>query len=172
MELPRTRDVITQVKGQTFPVGLSTNLTQLGWAGGQGVLWIDSPYDVFTVDFSDGRPAGFLLWGSNELADQYTAYTGNQPLYNFAVLCYGLWLISTSTYERYTYASRTSNGPLVPIVYNPSDRLLFSLRGIYTNEDEWTLSGDPRAPNRFYVGSVMEVPGSNNNNFLSLQTTM
>jgi hypothetical protein len=172
MELVRSRDVVTLVKGQTFPVGLSTGLLTSGWAGGQGVMWIDSPYDIFVVDYSDGTPNGFLLWGSNEAADQFTAYTGNQPTYDFAVLCYGSWLISTSTYEKYTYASRLAGPPYVPITYNPSDRLLFSLRGLWTKEDEWTLSGDPRAPNRFYVGYVTEVPGPNNNQYLTFQTTM
>lgn len=170
MELPRTRDVVVLVKGQTFPVILSTGLLKNGWAGGQGVLWIDSPYDTFMVDYSDGIPNGFLLWGSNESADQFTAYTGNQPTYDFAVLCFGSWLISTGTYERYTYQSRTGGGPLVPIVYNPSDRLLFSLRGLFTNQDEWTISADPRAPNRYYVGIVEEVPAPTNNQYLTLQT--
>ncbi len=172
MELIRDRDVVTLVKGQTFPVNLSPGLLTNGWAGGQGVMWIDSPYDIFIVDFSDGTPNGFLLWGSNEAADQYTAYTENQPTYDFAVLCYGTWLITTSTYEQYTYQSRTGGGPLVPITYNVNDRLLFSLRGLWTNQDEWTLSLDPRAPNRFFVGYVTEVPGSNNNNYLTFQTTM
>jgi len=174
MELVRDRDVITLVKGQTFPVGLSTNLLNAGWAGGQGVRWIDSQYDIFEVDFSDGTPNGFLLWGSNEDADQFTAYTQNQTTYNFAVLCYGTWVISTITYEQYTYASRTGGGPLVPIVYNPSDRLLFSLRGLFTNEDEWALEvpTDPRAPNRYYIGYVIQPPAAYNMNYLMLQTTM
>ncbi len=174
MELIRDRDVVTLVKGQTFPVGLSTRLLSLGWAGGQGVMWLDSPYDIFQVDFSDGTPNGFLLWGSNESADQYSAYTQNQPTYNFSVLCYGTWVITTSTYEKYTYLSRVGGGPLIPISYNPGDRLLFSLRGLYTNENEWALETppDPRAPNRFYTGYVIETPGPNNNNYLTLQTTM
>lgn len=172
MELVRSRDVVTLVKGQTFPVGLSTHLLTAGWAGGQGVMWIDSPYDVWQVDFSDGTPNGFLLWGSNESADQFSAYTQNQPTYDFAVLCYGTWVITTSTYEKYTYASRIAGPPFVPIVYNPSDRLRFSLRGLWTNEDEWTLSGDPRAPNRFFVGYVIEPPATYNNNYLMFQTTM
>lgn len=172
MELVRYRDVVTLVKGQTFPVGLSTRLLQSGWAGGQGVMWIDSPYDIFVVDYSDGTPNGFLLWGSNEPADQFSAYTQNQPTYDFAVLCYGSWLISTSSYEKYTYASRLAGPPFVPITYNPSDRLLFSLRGLWTKEDEWALSGDPRAPNRFFVGYVTEAPGPNNNQYLTFQTTM
>lgn len=172
MELLRTRDVVTIVKGQTFPVGLSPGLLSSGWSGGQGVMWIDSPYDIFEVDFSDGTPNGFLLWGSNEPADRFTAYTQNQPTYDFAVLCYGTWLITTSTYERYTYASRIAGPPFVPLVYKESDRLLFSLRGLWTKEDEWTLSGDPRAPNRFFVGYVVETPAVTNNNYLTFQTTM
>src|SRR5271168_4087837 len=139
MELIRDRDVITLVKGQTFPTGLSPGMLSSGWAGGQGVMWIDTPYDAWEVDFSDGTPNGFLLWGSDETADQYTSYTQNQPTYDFAVLCFGTWVITTSTYEKYTYASRTGAGPRVPIVYNENDRLLFSLRGLFTVEDEWSL---------------------------------
>ena len=171
MELPRTRDVITLVKGQTFPVILSPSLLSAGWSGGQWVMWQDSPIDTFQVDFSDGTPSGFFLWGSNESADQYISYTKNQPTYNFAVLCFGSWLISTSSYERYTYASRVS-GPLVPLVYTPSAKLRLSLRGLPTIEDEWTLTGDPRAPNRYYMGVVEEVPATSNNNYLSYQTLM
>ena len=172
MELIRDRDVITLVKGQTFPTGLSPRLLTQGWQGGQGVMWIETPYDAWEVDISDGTPNGFLLWGSNESADQYSAYTQNQTTYDFAVLCFGTWVITTRTYEMYTYASRMGPGPLVPIVYNESDRLLFSLRGLWTKEDEWSLSGDPRAPNRFYVGYVIESPAVYNNNYLMFQTTM
>lgn len=172
MELVRDREVVTLWKGQTFPVTLGPGLQANGWTGGQGVMWLDSPSDTFIVDFSDGTPNGFLLWGSNEPADQYISYTQNQPTYDFAVLCFGTWYITTSTFEVYTYQSRTGGGPLVPITYNVSDRLLFSLRGLFTNQDEWTLSGDPRAPNRFYVGYVTEVPASTNSFYLTLQTTM
>ena len=171
MELPRTRDVITLVKGQTFPVALGAGLLGAGWPGGQGVMWIDASYDTFMVDFSDGVPSGFLLWGSNETADQYSAYTENQPTYKFAVLCYGTWLISTSSYERYTYQSRTLGGPLVPIVYNPSDRLLFSLRGLWTNEDEMTLSGALLAP-AVHTGFVCQLPKVVNQFFLGVHTRL
>lgn len=171
MELPRSRDVITLVKGQTSPVALSASMLSLGWAGGQGVMWVDSLDDIFKVDFSDGRPAGFLLWGSNEAADQFISYTKNQPTYNFAVLCFGSWLISTSTYEKYTYQSRQA-GPLVLNTYTPGQPLYFSLRGLWTPQDEWTLSADPRAPNTFYMGMTVEAPSATNSNFLSLQTTM
>jgi hypothetical protein len=172
MELVRSRDVVTLVKGQTFTVNLGPSILTAGWAGGQGIMWLDSPYDIFIADFSDGTPNGFLLWGSNEKADQFTAYTENQPTYDFGVMCFGTWVITTSTYEKYTYQSRTGGGPLVPITYNVNDRLLFSLRGLFTNQDEWTLSGDPRAPNRFYVGYVIEPPAAYNTNYLMLQTTM
>jgi hypothetical protein len=81
----------------------------------------------------------------------------------------GGWMISTSTYEKYTYLSRIGLGPLVPIVYTESDRLLFSLRGYWTNEDEWTLSGDPRAPNGYYIGFLSQIPSVITSDYMTIQ---
>lgn len=170
-EVLRTRDVVVHFKGDAYAVAISQQMRNLGWAGGQGVRWIDSPRDEFLVTFSDGLYGGFLLWGSNESSDVLTSMTKNQPEYGFGVLCAGGWLISTSTYEKYTYASRQV-GPLVPIVYTPGVRLRFSLRGLWTTEDEWTLAGDPRAPNQFFVASVVQAPLPMNNNYLVLQTSI
>ena len=166
--IPRTRDCYTLVKGETFTVAVDENLVTQGWPGGIGVQWTPAGSDTLTVKASDGFVAGFLLWGSNESSDQFTAMTRNQPYYKFAVLCYGAWLICTTSFEQYTYASRQS-GPLVPIVYNPSDRLVFSLRGLWTNEDEWTLSGDPRAPNVLFAGFVAQVPSATTGGYMTIQ---
>jgi hypothetical protein len=171
LQFPRDRDCYILRKGDTLTVALSSSLVDQGWAGGQGVRWVDSTTDDLTVTFSDGTYGGFLIWGSNESPDQYTAVTGQQTLYGYGVMALSGWLISTSTYERYTYASRVS-GPLVPLVYTAQDRLRFSLRGYWTVEDEWSLSGDPRAPNSNLCGIVAQVPNVNNNNHLTLQTTM
>jgi hypothetical protein len=168
----RDRDVIIFDKGKTFTVNLSQTMVAAGWKGGQGVQYTIPQYDEPYMTFSNGVACGFLLWGSNEAADQYTAMTENQPTYAFATMGAGSWLISTATYEMYTYESRTGPGPLVPLVYNASDRLLFSLRGLWTNEDEWTLSGDPRAPNTFYVGSVAQIALPAWNNYLTIQTSL
>jgi hypothetical protein len=171
-EIFRTRDVIVFAKTHAIPVAVSTTLKTGGWTGGQGVQWADVPgVDQFLVTYSDGPYGGFLLWGSDEPADQYVSYVENQPTYGFAVLCTGNWLIATSTFERYTYASRTGGGPLVPLVYAPGDALRFSLRGFFTKEDEWTLSADPRAPNRYIVGRVAQ-PNTLNPTFLSVQTIL
>src|SRR6478609_9568590 len=121
--------------------------------------------------YSDGLYGGFFLWGSNESSDQYVSFFKNQIEYGFGVLCLGGWLISTLTYERYTYASRIS-GPLVPIQYVEGQRLRFSLRGYFTTEDEWTLSGDPRAPNGYYIGSVTQSPKYLNDSYLGVQTSI
>jgi hypothetical protein len=91
--------------------------------------------------------------------------------YGYGIFCAGGWLISTQTYEHYTWASRQM-GPLVPIVYTVGQRLAFSNRGLWTNEDEWTLAGDPRAPNTFYIAYVAQVPRAENNYFLVLQTSI
>ncbi len=170
-EILRTRDVVVLFKGDAYPVAIDPAMRANGWAGGQGVRWVDSPLDEFRVGYSDGLYGGFLLWGSDEAADKFTAMTGQQPTYGYAVMCAGGWLISTSTYEKYTYASRVA-GPLVPITYTVGERLLFSLRGLFTNEDEWALSLDPRAPNTYYIANVVQVPSAANNNFILLQTSI
>ena len=170
-EISRTRDCIAHFKGDAYPVKISDAMVSDGWSGGQGVQWADSTRDEFIVTFSEGLYGGFLLWGSNEASDQYTALINNQTTYRFATLCTGGWLISTTTYEQYTYASRQM-GPLVEITYTAGERLRFSLRGWWTNEDEWTASGDPRAPNEYYVGSVIQIPREENNYYLVIQTTI
>lgn len=171
-EIFRTRDVVVLFKGDAYAVMIDPALQAGGWAGGQGVQWVNSPRDEFMVTYSDGLYGGFLLWGSDEAADKYTAMTGQQPAYGYAVMCAGGWLISTSTYERYTYASRTGGGPLVTIAYTVGERLLFSLRGLFTNEDEWSASLDPRMPNGYYLGNVVQVPSAANNYYLMVQTSI
>jgi hypothetical protein len=171
-ELVRTRDVVVLFKGVTQPVDVTPAMVQGGWAGGQGVKWAPNTGDGFLVAYGDGvRGAGFLLWGSDEDSDQYTSLTEKDLKYAIAVLCSGSWLISTRTFEIYTYASRQV-GPPVPISYSVNDKLYWSLRGVFTNEDEWTLSGDPRSPNDNQVGWVVQTPTSLTNNYLTLQTTL
>jgi hypothetical protein len=169
----RTRDVVVFVKSKTIPVVISTSMASTGWPGGQGVTWVDDPnYDTFRVTYSDGTFGGFLLWGSNEASDQFVAYTQNQPVYQFAVMCVGPWVVSTTTFEKYTYASRIAGPPYVPNVFTPGNKLRFSLRGYFTPEDEWTLSGDPRAPNNNFVARVIQPPLPLNNNYLELQSML
>lgn len=167
-EIDRTRDCVILKKGDCYAVAISPALAQSGWVGGQGAVWFDAGRDEMTVESSDGAGQGFLVWGSNEVADQYTAMTGNQPAYRFAVLGFGGWLISTRSYEHYTWASRQV-GPLVPLNYAAQDEVLFSLNGLFTNQDEWTLAGDPRAPNDNVLGVVVQAPSSLNNDYLTLQ---
>jgi hypothetical protein len=168
-EIVRERDVIVLVKDLAYPVQLTSAMAQAGWPGGQGVKWADSGKDDFTVTFSDGEVAAFLLWGSNESSDQFISYTENQPTYGFGTACAGTWIVSTSTYERYTLQSRLVP-PLVQNVYVPGNRLRFSLRGYFTPQDEWTISGDPRAPNTFFVGTIVQAPTADNNLQLMVET--
>lgn len=170
-EIIRNRDVVVHFRGDSYPVAVDSALLAAGWAGGQGVKWANSPQDEFMVTFSDGIYGGFLLWGSNEDADQYLGMSHQQLDYGYGIFCGGGWLISTRTYEHYTYASRLAP-PLVPIVYQVGQRLVFSSRGLWTNEDEWTLSGDPRAPNTFYTAYVAQVPRALNNYYLVLETSI
>ena len=171
MELPRSRDCIILVKGDAYPVTVDAAMAAGGWQGGQGVQWVASTKDEFLVTYSDGFYAGFMLWGSDESSDQYTAMTRNQPAYRFGTVGAGGWHILTRSYEQYTYASRQA-GPLVPITYNASDRLVFSLRGFWTKEDEWTLSGDPRAPNAYFIGFVSQAPSAATSGYMSIQVSI
>ena len=140
------------------------------WQGGQGFRWDDSPLDEIRVTSTDGYGAGFALFGSDEVHDQLTAMSGNQPLHEFLTLGVGTWLISTRTYEKYTLASRTIP-PLIPLVYAPNEPLYFSLRGLWTKEDEWTLSLDPRAPSPV-VARVQMPPSLLTDDYLSLHTAL
>ena len=171
MEIPRTRDVIVLVKDAAIPAKVDATMLAAGWPGGQGVTWVDSPNDNFLVSFSDGTYGGFLLWGHDEPADQFISTVGGPVKYEHAVLCIGTWIISTSTFEKYTLGSRTL-GPLVPNVYTVGERVRFSLRGFFTPQDEWTISADPRGANDFFVGSVIQAPGPTNNDFLMVQTLL
>jgi hypothetical protein len=171
-ELFRSRDLIVFFKGATITVDVTETDSVQGWRGGQGFQWAPPLGDQLLATVSDGLYGGFALWGSDEEADEFTSMTRNQPTYRFVVLGAGGWLIATSSYERYTYASRTGPGPLVPITYAPSDRLVFSLRGFFTKEDEWTLSGDPRAPNNYYIAFVAQKPTPERNDYLTLQVSI
>ena len=171
LAFPRTRDCIVLFKGDAYTVTVHPDMQAQGWQGGQGVRWADSPRDEFMVTYSDGLYGGFLLWGSDESSDQFTAMTRQQPEYGYAVFCAGGWLISTRTFERYTYASRQS-GPLVENQYRIGERLVFSLRGWFTREDEWALSGDPRGSNTYFVAYVVKLPSPENNHFITLQTSI
>jgi len=168
-EILRTRDVIIFYKGDAYAVTLDAALRASGWSGGQGVSWVDSPLDEFQVGRSTGLYGGFLLWGSDEDADKYTSIIGQQPAVGHAVMGTGNWIISTRIFERYTYASRQA-GPLVPLTYASGERLVFSLRGLWTKEDEWALSGDPRGSNGYFNANVMQPPTAQNNFFITLQT--
>ncbi len=167
-ELFRTRDCVIWVKAETLTVSVDPALILNGWKGGSGVTFAPVSTDQVLVTQSDGLGGGFMLWGSDESSDQFTAMTENQPYYGFGVIGMGAWLIATPTYEKYTYASRHA-GPLVPITYNANDPLFFSLRGYWTNEDEWTLSNDPRKPNDNIVGFVSQPPSNADNGYLTVQ---
>jgi hypothetical protein len=171
MDIERSRDCIILVKGDALTVSVDESLASSGWKGGQGVQWASSAKDEFSVKRSDGFYAGFALWGSDESSDQFTSISKNQPSYRFITIGMGGWLILTSTFERYTYASRQA-GPLVPLVYTASDRLVFSLRGYLTSEDEWDLSGDPRGANSYYIAFVTQAPSAKTSFYLGVQISI
>jgi len=171
MEIPRSRDLIVLTTDLSIPIVIDNTMAVGGWPGGQAVTWVDSTGDNFLATYSDGTYGGFMLWGSHETADQYVSYVGNQPVYKFGVCAVGTWIISTIAYERYTLESRLVP-PLVPNTYTVGSRLRFSLRGLWTPQDEWTIAGDPRAPNNFLVGSIIQTPSSSNNFHLTIQTAI
>jgi hypothetical protein len=167
MEVARSRDLIIYKKGDAFAVAVSPDLAVSGWSAGQGAQWYDSGRDEITVSLSDGLAEAFFLWGSDETADKFTSMSRNQPTYKFAVVGMGGWIISTSSFERYTYATRGLPNP-TPIVYTPSEDLFYSLSGKLTNEDEWSLSGDPRAPNDNVVGVAIQAPSFVTSNYITV----
>jgi len=172
-EIIRARDAVVFFYGDRQTVTVDSTMVNLGWPGGQGVQWVDAPagVDDRVVSFSKGLYGGFLIWGSDEVGDKFTAMTRQQPYWRYATMFSGGCLISTTSYERYTYASRLIGPPYVPLVYAPNDILYLSLRGLWTKEDELTLSGDPLAP-AFFVGFVSQVPKPVNSFFLGIQTSM
>lgn len=167
-DILRGRDCIVFVKGDTFPIVVDQTMVEGGWPGGQGVQWAPQSTDELVVTYSNGLFGGVLLWGSDESADQYTAMTGQFAKYRFATFMAGKSILSTSTYERYTYASRQAGGPFVPLSYASNEPLFFSRRGYWTNEDEMDLSGDPMAP-ALPTGFVAQIPKTLNNHFLGIQ---
>ena len=171
LPLERTRDCIIMVKGDAYGVTIDNAMAQAGWLGGQGVQWVTPTVDNPTVTLSDGLYSGFMLWGSSESSDQFTAMTNQFPHYHYGVHGAGGWHIQTVAFEKYTWASRQA-GPLVAIVYTASDRLVFSLRGYWTKEDEWTLSGDPRAPNNYFIGFVTQAPSAVTQFYMGVQVSI
>jgi len=170
-DLIRSRDCIVFSKGDTHMTEVDAAMLQGGWPGGQGVQWVDSSTAQVVSTYSNGLFGGFMLWGSDESADQFISSTKNQIVYETGVMMAGNAVISTSSYEKYTYASRIGPGPLVPLVYVPKQVLYFSLRGLWTNEQELTLSGSPLAPN-FFTGFVMQAPMPINQFFLGIQASL
>ena len=169
-EIFRSRDTIVFVKDDAYTVVVDQAMVDSGWPGGQGVKWVGSADDEFLVTFSDGPFAGFLVWGSDEAGDDFTAMTRNQPHYRFATMLGGAALIMTSSFETFTLASRLS-GPLISLTYTADEPLYLSLRGLWTNEDEQTISAGPLAPSPF-SGLVAQVPKSINNFYLGIQTVI
>lgn len=159
-------------KGDAHPVLVDDAMIQGGWAGGQGVMWVDSIHEEPVVSYSNGLYGGFLLWGSDESADRFTSATQSQLVHpQSVVMMAGNAVISTSSYEKYTYASRLA-GPLVPLVYVPGDPLYFSRRGLWTKEDEASQGIPlPFAP-AFFTGFCTNSPAPINQFYLGIQTSL
>src|SRR6185312_10228307 len=105
-EILRSRNCIILYKGDSTTVTVSSAMVASGWAGGQGVQWAGVVGDDRIVTYSQGLFGGFMFWGSDEQGDDYTAITRQQVVYRYATMFFGGCLISTSSYESYTRASR------------------------------------------------------------------
>lgn len=156
---------------------ISAEMAEAGWRGGQGVQYSRTDQDIIQITLSDGYFCGFMLRGSNEPGDGYTGLTDSAVTYRIGTFGAGGWIIMTSTYEKYTWESRQAheldpNAPLEPIVYHASDRLIFSNRGWWTTEDEWSLSGDPRAPNNYYIAFIAQAPSEATKWYMTIQVSI
>ena len=173
LDLVRSRDCVVFGKGDAHVVTVDTAMLAGGWAGGQGVMWVDSSLPTPVVSYSTGLYGGFLLWGSDESADQHVSSTRGQLAHpDSVVMMAGNTIMSTSSYEKYTYASRVAGGPLVPLVYVPGEPLYFSRRGLWTKEEEASVAPSlPFAP-AFFTGFVTQVPAPVNQFFLGVQTSL
>lgn len=169
-EVIRSRDCTVFYKAASTTVAVSSAMVSGGWAGGQGVQWVGVVGDDRVVTYSEGIYGGFLIWGSDELGDDFTAITRQQPTYRYATMLFGDCLIATSSYEKYTYASRVGGSP-VPLVYQPNDILMLSRRGLWTKEDELTIVGSPLAPAPV-AGYVAQTPKEVNRYYLGIQVAM
>jgi len=169
-EIFRSRDCIVFAKDDSFTVAVDEAMVAAGWPGGQGVQWTGSSKDEFIVTFARGQFGGFLVWGSDEEGDDFASSTRNQPHYRFATMFAGSVLLATSSFERFTYASRQTP-PLVPLSYGVNDPLYLSIRGLGTKEDELTATGAPEAPAPI-AGFVAQMPKSLNNFFIGIQAAM
>lgn len=172
LDIVRARDCVIFSKGDAHMVAVDDAMVARGWAGGQGVQWVDSTLEEPVVSYSQGLYGGFLIWGSDESADQYTAMTRSQLVHpKSAVMMAGNAVISTSSYEKYTYASRLA-GPLVPLVYAPKDPLYFSRRGLWTKEDEASQGVPLSFAPAFFTGFVVQTPAPVNQFYLGVQTSL
>ena len=172
-DVVRGRDCILFSKGDSFVVRVSEEMIAGGWSGGTGATWVDSPHSEPVVSYSSGLFGGFMLYGSDESADQFKSDTRRQLVHpQSAVMVAGSAVLSTSSYEHYSYASRLSGGALVPLVYRSGEPLFFSRRGMWTLEDEASLGAPlPFAPAQS-AGVVVNPPAVSNQRFLTIQTTL
>ena len=130
------RDLVLMVKGDSFTVQIANGFDAEGWPGGQFVKYTTPVGGFPTVTKADGRYCGFMIFGSNEQADQFTSMTQQNVVYSYATLQFGGNVFYTRTYEEFGYLARNGLGPMVPLVYTPNQFLYISENGKITNENE------------------------------------
>lgn len=159
------RDVAILIKAESFTPKVHPDLIESGWDGGTVVKWVHDPHGDFMVGRCGptDNPSGFLLWGSNEDADQFISMTEQQPKIGYAVMFFGDVVFRTRTYERYTQASRNGPGPLVELPYIVGEELYISENGKLTSEKEHPdaeayglLATAPTEKTKFYIGVQLD----------------
>jgi hypothetical protein len=171
IDLIRGRDAVIFSKGDCYTFRVAPAMLAGGWSGGQGFQWGTPIGTEATMTYSTGLYGGFCPWGSAEIGDRYTAMTGLELKYGYAVGILGRAMISTTTFESYTYASRLAGSPLIKLTYLEGDLLYFSKRGYWSNQDEKSLASDSDAP-AFFCGFVAQAPKASNQFMLGIQTSL
>ena len=175
------RDCVLFHKGDTMPIKISATLATRGWVGGAFVRWGDDGTGEPGVDLANGTYCGFLPFGSNESGDQYTAITQTNVRSRTVSLYFGGNFLATTSYERYTYASRHGGGPLVPLVYSVQQFLYVSENGLLTNQDESDPAvnagglfpdGTPITVRFLYFGICALPPSTLSNGYAYVQTNV
>ena len=174
-----TRDLVLLHKGDSITVKIDSTLVASGWEGGQFVRWYADGTGELNVRLANGVYCGFLPFGSDELADQFTALTDSDVTYLKAVMYFGGNVFYTRTYETETYQSRHGMVPYTPITYTASQSLYISENGKITNEDESDAAvnpgglfpdGSPILVPFVFFGVVAVPPVTNSRNYLGVQT--
>lgn len=137
------RDCAVLHKGIMWTPKLSANLIKRGWQGGEMARFVDDGSGEPVIDIGNGIFSGFMPFGSNESGDQWTAMTGQNVRYGYAVMYFGGNIYYTQVYETQTYKSRHGLSATTYQTYTPNQPLYCSENGRITGEDESNTAVNP-----------------------------